>query len=218
MFTDKQIELLNSIGKTPDMPIFQWAVICQYCDLSESFMREFSTNENFSRRVNWAIISKHQSLSEKFIREFESMLYWPWISECQRLSDNFIKEFKDKVNVDLQREVHPNLSDEERTSRAKDYAEKHNLEIDDEYLYAYREHCIRTNRGMFNLNRSGYRDGIYYTDWRCDHRENVENSFGFGIWPSAEQGNTKVRVKLTDFGVGDVDNKGKARVWGFEVV
>ena len=46
--------------------------------------------------------------------------------------------------------------------------------------------------------------------------KNNTASFGFGIFP---KGNTKVKVKIEDWGVA-VDDilDGKARVWGFEIV
>jgi hypothetical protein len=46
-------------------------------------------------------------------------------------------------------------------------------------------------------------------------RKNIENSFGLGIWP---KGNTKVKIKIEDWGVAVNKNDGKARVWGFEIV
>jgi hypothetical protein len=46
-------------------------------------------------------------------------------------------------------------------------------------------------------------------------RKDEENSFGLGIWP---RGNTKVKVKVSDWGVSVCTDDGKARVWGFEVI
>ena len=46
-------------------------------------------------------------------------------------------------------------------------------------------------------------------------RENEENSFGLGIWP---QGNTKIKVKVENWGVEVNRSDGKARVWGFKVI
>ena len=46
-------------------------------------------------------------------------------------------------------------------------------------------------------------------------REEVENSFGLGIWP---EGNTKVKVLIKDWGVKVNREDGKCRVWGFEIV
>ena len=95
-----------------------------------------------------------------------------------------------------------------------EYAKKHNLEIDDKYLYAYRNHDKR-GAGLYKLN-SRYKKGIYYRDWHCDTNPNNENSYGFGIWP---EGNTKVRIKLEDWGTAVYTNsKGKGRVWGFEII
>jgi len=67
---------------------------------------------------------------------------------------------------------------------------------------------------MFNQTIR-YEKGQYYRDWHCDMRKDVENSFGLGIFPN---GNTAVKVKITDWGL-EVDREdGKCRVWGFEVI
>ena len=69
---------------------------------------------------------------------------------------------------------------------------------------------------MFSKNIS-YKKDNYYKDWHLDMREEEQNSFGLGIFP---KGNTPVRVKIGDWGV-EVTNdgyRGKARVWGFEIV
>ena len=46
-------------------------------------------------------------------------------------------------------------------------------------------------------------------------RENIENSFGLGIWP---KGNTPVKVKVKDWGVAVNRDDGKARVYGITVI
>ncbi len=66
-YTEKQIELLNSIGIT---------------DLN---------------KINWYNISSYKILSEDFIREFQDYVYWEGISINQTLSEDFIREFKDYV-------------------------------------------------------------------------------------------------------------------------
>jgi hypothetical protein len=69
-------------------------------------------------------------------------------------------------------------------------------------------------RGTFNKTIS-YKKGKYYKDWKCDMRKDEPNSFGLGIWP---KGNTPVKVKISDWGVGDVDTNGKARIQGFQII
>jgi hypothetical protein len=70
-------------------------------------------------------------------------------------------------------------------------------------------------RGMFN-KAIFYEKGKEYRDFHCDLDIEEKNSFGLGIFP---KGNTKVKVKLEDFGVEVKDSdEGKARVWAFEIV
>ncbi len=59
-----------------------------------------------------------------------------------------------------------------------------------------------------------YEKNKYYRDWRCDLNPKQINSFGYGIFP---EGNTKVKVKIEDFGCR-VNKSKKLRVWGFEVI
>ena len=93
-------------------------------------------------------------------------------------------------------------------------AKEHNLKLDTKYLYAFRNHN-EYGRGSYNKTIS-YQKGTYYKDWHCDMDETDKNSFGLGIF---KEGNTKVRVKIEDFGVAVLnDAEGKARVWGFEIV
>jgi hypothetical protein len=207
-----------------------WYYISEYQHLSEDFIREFkdkvnwndiscyqSLSEDFIREfqdeVNWIDISANQQLSEDFIREFKDKVNWIYISKNQSLSEDFIREFKDKINIGIQRRNHKKKSLKDKKKEAKEYAGKYNLEIDDKYLYAYRNHD-EFGRGMFNKTKL-YKSGIYYRDWHCDMNKNNENSFGFGIWP---KGNTPVKVKIEDWGVSVNRNDGKARVWGFEII
>jgi len=96
----------------------------------------------------------------------------------------------------------------------KEYAQKWNLKFDGRYLYAYRNHD-KYGRGNF-IEAQFYEKGKYYRDWKCDMREDVNNSFGFGIWP---EGNTLVKINIRDWGVAIKDDSdGKARVWGFTVL
>jgi hypothetical protein len=206
-----------------------WYNISIYQNLSESFIREFES------KVNWNWISSDQKFSESFIREFESKVSWNYISYSQNLSESFIREFKDRVYWDnisryqvLSKKFREEFKDKidniyevinepktitQKTKECKEYAEKHNLKIDKEYLYAFRNHD-EYGRGVYSKVIS-YKKGQYYKDWHCDMRKNIENSFGLGIWP---QGNTKVKVKIEDWGVAVNKNDGKARVWGFEIV
>ena len=101
----------------------------------------------------------------------------------------------------------------EKYTEVETYAQQHNLKIDAEYLYAYRNHSF-WGGGIYRKFEL-YQPGVYYRDWHCDMRPREENSFGFGIWP---KGNTPVRVKIEDWGVAVKRNDGKARVWGFEMM
>ena len=163
--------------------------------------------------VNWDYISFSQKLSEDFIREFKDKVDWDYISYYQKLSQDFIREFKDKVNVKFQEEKHKEKSYSQKLKEIKSYAEKYNLKFENNILYAFRNHDV-WGRGIYNKTIS-YESGKYYKDWHCDLDENTLNSFGLGIWP---KGNTQVKIKVEDWGVEVKDNKGKARVFGFEVM
>ena len=93
------------------------------------------------------------------------------------------------------------------------YAKKHNLKYDKEYLYAYRNHNFNGS-GVYSQNIY-YKKGIYYQDWHCDLNPKNQNSFGLGIW---SEGNTKVKIKIEDWGCEVKENKSKARVWAFEIL
>jgi hypothetical protein len=96
----------------------------------------------------------------------------------------------------------------------EEYAKKWNLKMDDQYLYAYRNHDKRNN-GMYFSN-IGYEKGILYHDWHCDINPLNENSYGFGIWP---EGNTKICVPIDKWGCAVFNSiNGKARVWAFEII
>ena len=185
-----------------------WHYISAYQNLSENFMREFQN------KVYWNYTSGSQKLSEDFIKEFQNKVNWEVVSGYQTLSEKFIEEFKDKVNIKLYNEIHKKKTKRQKLKEIKLYAKKHNLKYDKKYLYAYREHD-NLGRGIFNKTIF-YKKGKYYKDWKCDMREKNKNSFGLGIF---SEGNTKVKVKIEDWGV-EVENgmEGKARVWGFEIV
>jgi len=184
-----------------------WTFISNSQKLSLDFIREFKD------LVNWTFISNSQKLSLDFIREFKDLVKWNYISKYQKLSLKFIREFKDKVDIELQRKTHKTKTLKQKLKEITNYAKTHNLKINKNYLYAYRDHD-QLGRGIFNKTIY-YKKGKYYTDWHCDMNKDEENSFGLGIFP---EGNTLVRVKIEDWGV-EVDREdGKVRVWGFEVV
>ena len=206
-----------------------WIIISESQKLSENFIREFKD------KVDWVYISYSQKLSEDFIREFQDKLNWKYISESQKLSENFIREFKDKIdwyiiskhqilsknfiekfqvknNKELQLLTHYNKSSlQEKQELVKNYCDKYNLESDDNYLYAFRNHDMN-NCGTWNKTIS-YKKNKYYRDWRCDLNLNEYNSFGYGIFP---EGNTKVKVKIED--IGCWVNSNILRVLGFEII
>lgn len=174
--------------------IFQLIAMCQ--PLSEEFIEEFAKD------IDWFYISKFQVLSRDFIKKHCSDVIWEMISiyqpsiDSRALSDSMVATFK--------------------CESAKAYAKKHQLECDDKYLYAYRNHD-RWGRGIFN-RAIFYSSGKYYRDWHCDVNPYNSNSYGLGILP---KGNTLVRVKIEDWGCevnSDSKSDGKARVWGFEVL
>ena len=199
-------ESLNcSIEKFKDK--VAWDYISEYQKLSEPFI------EKFKDKVDWDYISGYQKLSEPFIEKFKDKVNWSYISRCQKLSEPFIKKFKKELDVETQRKKHTEKSYEEKLKEAKSYAKKHNLKIDDEYLYAFRNHDIH-GRGSFNKTIM-YEKGKYYEDWHCDMDKTRENSFGLGIWP---EGNTPVKIKISDWGVAVDRDDGKGRVMGFEVI
>lgn len=103
-------------------------------------------------------------------------------------------------------------SAEEAVKRATVYAEKYHLEIDGEYLLAFRNHTPQ-KKGYRGCR--SYRNGIYCQDWRCDPDPNAESSFGFGILP---RGNTEVKVRMSDFCTEIPSSiRGAARVRGFMI-
>ena len=147
------------------------------------------------------------------IKEFQDKVYWDDISSNQKLSENFIREFQSKVNSKLQKEIYKEKTLKQKRLEVKKYAQQYNLKVDEKYLYAFRIHDD-FGRGMFS-KAIFYKKSKYYKDWHCDMRENMENSFGLGIF---SKGNTPVKVKIEDWGVAVSRKDGKARVWGFEVI
>jgi hypothetical protein len=172
--------------------------------------------------INWQNISAHQKLSEEFIREFTDKVNWDYISAKQKLSEDFIREFADKVNwVNIS--SYQNLSEEFRTQNNMSkaivhtkeqklenmhaYAKEFNLKIENDTLFAYREHN-KWNHGVHNRTITYNEIGKRYEDWHCNLDSNIENSFGLGVFP---KGNVKVSVHVDDWGVWVKDtNKGRA--------
>ena len=169
--------------------------------------------KRFKDEVNWYNVSKYQKLSLKFIREFKDKVYWDRISDSQKLSLDFIREFKDKVDIELQQKTHKTKTLKQKLKEITNYAKTHNLKLDKNYLYAYRNHD-QLGRGVFNKTIY-YKKGKYYKDWHCDMNKNEENGFGLGVFP---EGNTPVKVRIEDWGVAVNREDGKARVWGFEII
>ena len=150
------------------------------------------------------------------IKEFKDKVDWHFICKSQTLSENFIREFKDKVDVQTQIRSHRDKRTlDQKREEVVLYAEKYNLKVTKNYLYAYRDHDKR-GCGVYNKTIM-YKTGHYYRDWHCDLDSTTQNAFGLGIFP---KGNTKVKVKIKDWGV-EVKNdeiRGKARVWGFQII
>ena len=229
----EKLDLNCSIRKFIDYS--DWEHISQYQVLSESFIREFKNKvdwilisiyqtlseefiKEFKDEVDWDYIYRFQKLSEPFIREFKDKVSCTYISIYQNISEDFIKEFQDKINIDTYNKVHKTLSYEEKLQKVKEYCEQYNLELDEtnKCFYAYRKHD-EYGRGVHNKTIF-YEKGKYYKDWRLDMREDEICSFGLGI---SNNGNTKVKVLIDDFGVrinGAYAPCGMCRVWGFEIV
>jgi len=189
-----------------------WNCIFQYQKLSEEFI------EKYEDRVYWNWISEHQKLSERFIEKYEDKVNWYFISRYQKLSERFIEKHKDRIDVDIQmRSHHDKRTEKQKEKEILEYCKKHNLKVDrkSRVFYAYREHD-KWGRGMWNKTIS-YRKGRYYRDWHCDLNPKNKNSFGLGIFP---KGNVEIKVRFEDWGVAvsDDDYRGKARIWGFEIV
>ena len=114
------------------------------------------------------------------------------------------------MDIKIYKKIHIKKTLMQKRKEVKEYAEKHNLKYDNEYLYAFREHD-KNGKGIFNKTII-YEKNKYYRDWHCDMRKDEEDSFGLGIFP---KGNTKVKIKIEDWGVETSRDDGKARVWGF---
>ena len=165
-------------------------------------------------------ICSHQKLTSDQIDKF-----WPKLTEdqmyriCshQKLTSDQIDKFWPKL-TEYQRGMIKTIqrampTGKESIERAKAYAKKHNIQIDDKFLYAYRNHDMR-GRGVYNKTIF-YESGKSYHDFHCDPRSEIENSFGIGIWP---KGNTPIKVPLDRF-VIEVDREdGKARVLEIGVI
>ena len=207
-----------------------WKYISMYQKLSESFIEKFANKvdwnciltyqkltesfiEKYSDKVNWICISAHQNLSESFIEKHSDSVNWYRISKYQNLSTKFKKKFKKKLDLNIQNKKHKQKTEATKLKEITKYAKKHNLKFDGKYLIAFRNHD-KNGCGIFNKTIS-YKKGKYYCDWHVDMDKDEEASFGLGIFPV---GNTKVKVKVEDWGVEVNRRDGKGRVWGFEVV
>jgi len=184
-----------------------WYDVCRNQRLSEKFIARFK------EYVDWDRVSAYQPLSEDFIEKAKEYVNWDKICECQPLSKRFIKKFGNSRHVNMHQKSHAKKSYTQKLKEVKAYAKKHKLQMDSKFLYAFRNHD-KQGRGAFNDTIS-YKKGIYYRDWHCDMNKSNYNSFGLGIFPD---GNTSVKVKIKDWGIAVDSNRGKARVWGFEIV
>jgi len=105
---------------------------CEFCNnIHDNWDEIIQCYEQNKNKVNWEYISINQQLSEEFIEKFSDKVAWDWISRYQKLSKEFIERFKDKLDLNVIRER------KENWISIYEYANKYNLEIDDEYLYAY---------------------------------------------------------------------------------
>lgn len=68
-------------------------VICDYTKFSEKSIRKIMYQPYF----NWRVISETQNLSESFIEEFKKDVCWPFISHYQSLSEEFIEKWANKL-------------------------------------------------------------------------------------------------------------------------
>jgi hypothetical protein len=184
-----------------------WDNISEYQKLSEKFI------EKYENKVDWGWISKYQKLSEKFIEKYENKVNWYHISQYQKLSEKFIEKYKKNIDIEIQKKNFKEKTLKEKLKEIKEYAKEYKLEFKNNKLIAYRDHDMH-DRGVFNKTIS-YTKGKYYKDWRCNMNKKEKNSFGLGIFP---KGNTKVEVKVEDWGVAVGRKDGKARVFGFKVL
>ena len=169
----------------PGMTEDQRDTVCSYQKLITDQIDKFWLGMTEYQRD---AVCSYQKLTTGQINKF-----WPGMTEPQK-----------NIIITVQKAM---PTGEESIERAKAYAEKHNLRIDDKFLYAYRNHDMH-GRGTYNRTIF-YESGKSYHDFHCDPRPEVECSFGLGIWP---EGNTKVKIPLNKF-VTEVDKgKGKARV------
>ena len=87
--TKRDQKIINEHIK--EMRPLDWSAICNECELTESFMREYKD------KLNWSTVSRNQKLSEDFIREFQDKLEWVFISNSYYIKNKFLKEFDNKV-------------------------------------------------------------------------------------------------------------------------
>ena len=108
--------------------------------------------------------------------------------------------------------IHKKRTKKQCLKEMKDYAKRHNLTFNGEYLFAFREHD-KYSRGKFSKTIF-YEKGKYYKDWHLNADEIEQNSFGLGIFP---EGNTPVKVHVDDWGC-QIKESNKCRVWAFTIL
>jgi hypothetical protein len=162
-------------------------------------------------------MNKLQLLNKELNTDYKSLkeVNWDYISEYRKLSEEFIDKFKDKVDKELQlKSHHDKRTEEDKRKEMKDYAQKHNLKFEENYLYCFRNHD-EYGRGSFNKTIF-YEKGKYYPDWHCDLNKENKNSFGLGAWA---EGNTPIRIHIKDWGISlDKNENFKIRCFGFEMI
>lgn len=184
-----------------------WDYVTRYQKLSSENL------EKLQEYLDWILVSQYQHLSSQDLEKFENRLHWRTISICQKLAKEDLERFKDKIDMDIQERFHKEKTLEQKKAEMSNYAERHNLKFDGQFLYAFRNHDS-FGRGAYNPT-TRYKRGKYYRDWHVDMDPYVMNSFGLGIWPI---GNTRVKVSVQDWGLEVPHDNGKCRVWGFTVL
>jgi hypothetical protein len=181
--------MTNIIKEWPKMTKWQRNLVCGYQRLTSAQVTALWPKMTEHQR-DWVCINQR-------LTSAQVTALWPKMTEHQR---DLVKAMKLPTILEARK-------------RAGEYADRYNLKVSKGFLYAFREHDIR-GCGVFKKT-TFYKKGVLYRDWHCDPRPEVENSFGFGIWP---KGNTPVQVPLRDFVVAVNRDDGKARVMAFKKV
>ena len=209
---------------------FNWAIICRYQSLSESFI------EKASGLVNWACVSIYQKLSEEFIERNADRVDWGMISIFQKLSEKFIerhagrlnwnsinkyqklsKEFRARHNLKLPKD---NWLFTDKQTKRKAIENCDLYELDGDYVIAYKG--IRSDgRSRYNFRYHYELGGIY--EAHADHNLDNDDSFGLSAWTEYDakqycgQKLIKVKIHLDDV-AALVHNGGKIRCTRLEVI